>query len=696
MKCNRNAIGQWEKFRVVALGNNQVALKGGQRGHRHYCADEYNRINCNRNAIGQWERFTVIRLPHGRWALRGGKNHKLCADEFNNGVKCNRNGLGQWEKFQVHVISAGGEEEEVELGEALEEVQLGESLGKMAKTAQAVKKAVSTASVAKPTMSSPTNAYKVAVQNLAEAEEEIDDGESGTSQDLGESDEAPKAKKLYKFRRRTHYPQHPGSKNKVVVPWNVGSRRRFQQLRRRRHYVKPGTPAPTPGYQPMNSHCRGPFTAGGYALGGHDLGSVYESKPVLVARTLKPTPSPTYRGQTRAPSKKPTRRPTGPPGMLVYVGCFKDLAKRNLKLRPPPSKPQRGYTPKSCQDACPKGSKFFGLQNGGECFCDRTWSAVKTPPNALNCKGTFGKCSVEGQLCLQGTPGATSGHRCCYNKKWTKVKSPKCNVENASPYTKVKDIECNKKGDGLGGPMRNAIYEFKQGNFTAAPTPKPTARKINHLIPGSTIALLSKATNKYCGAETSMTCNRGWVRDNEKFVVYNENAPANAMQKGYKHKKGGKASIIALRGGKANRFCADEPRTYKCANEGQTCKCRGIVTYGHGSKTAKRSSSGSIGCNNGVFGDPIRGRVKSCTCNSANPVQCNRSQVAGWEKFEVVDVGSGYVALKGGRGHMYCTANAGDLRCDHPVNKPLSDKQKFKVKCVADGIEKCPQETKRL
>jgi len=103
--------------------------------------------------------------------------------------------------------------------------------------------------------------------------------------------------------------------------------------------------------------------------------------------------------------------------------------------------------------------KFFGIQNGGECFCDKKWSRKPNKPmNALNCKG-WG-CTVEGQFCPKGTPGASSSNFCCENKKWIKTTKSSCNVSLYTMYKKVDDKECNVHGNGLGGVMRNAIYSF--------------------------------------------------------------------------------------------------------------------------------------------------------------------------------------------------------------------------------------------
>merc|ERR1711970_347571 len=100
IKCNRNRLLQWEKFRVVNAGGGLIALRGGKDDK--YCADEGNTIKCNRNAIGQWEKFRAVDAGGGKIALKGGRNHHrhYCADEGNQ-IKCNRNALHQWEKFQA-------------------------------------------------------------------------------------------------------------------------------------------------------------------------------------------------------------------------------------------------------------------------------------------------------------------------------------------------------------------------------------------------------------------------------------------------------------------------------------------------------------------------------------------------------------------------------------------------------------------
>jgi hypothetical protein len=60
----------------------------------------------------------------------------------------------------------------------------------------------------------------------------------------------------------------------------------------------------------------------------------------------------------------------------------------------------------------------------------------------------------------------------------------------------------------------------------------------------------------------------------------------------------------------------------QCAKEGGTCNCpNGVVRYGDKSRYApSKSTGGSIGCNNNVFGDPAPGIAKSCQCSNGGNV----------------------------------------------------------------------------
>lgn len=76
--------------------------------------------------------------------------------------------------------------------------------------------------------------------------------------------------------------------------------------------------------------------------------------------------------------------------------------------------------------------------------------------------------------------------------------------------------------------------------------------------------------------------------------------------------KGGCKSSHTLETAQGAHGC--KPPSTSCAREGGVCKCVGNVRYGADGKYKSRLSTASLGCNNGVFGDPTPGILKTCTC----------------------------------------------------------------------------------
>jgi len=69
--------------------------------------------------------------------------------------------------------------------------------------------------------------------------------------------------------------------------------------------------------------------------------------------------------------------------------------------------------------------------------------------------------------------------------------------------------------------------------------------------------------------------------------------------------------------GANGRWCTcvkPQAEVYPCANEGEFCSCDGTVSYGAISSWV--SADGDQICNNGNFGDPIRGVAKTCVCTT--------------------------------------------------------------------------------
>jgi hypothetical protein len=58
------------------------------------------------------------------------------------------------------------------------------------------------------------------------------------------------------------------------------------------------------------------------------------------------------------------------------------------------------------------------------------------------------------------------------------------------------------------------------------------------------------------------------------------------------------------------------------------CNCKGMIRYGARGKWSYRKSNGWKSCNNGTFGDPIRG-VKHCYCQATHAHATRRNAVSG-------------------------------------------------------------------
>merc|ERR1712000_375526 len=101
-----DTIDETCKFTVVDAGSGKIALKGCRYGK--YCADDgrfpRNTVKCNRDALGSWEKFTLVVVDAGsaKIALKGGRYGLYCADEGNQ-ITCNRFWKRSWEKFTVEV-----------------------------------------------------------------------------------------------------------------------------------------------------------------------------------------------------------------------------------------------------------------------------------------------------------------------------------------------------------------------------------------------------------------------------------------------------------------------------------------------------------------------------------------------------------------------------------------------------------------
>jgi endoglucanase len=109
MWCNSsNGAGTWEKFLVVGMGNNKIALKSMNK----YVSSENGAttgITCNRTSPGGWEVFTWEQVGSTQVGIKGSNNQYISSENGTSVMKCNRPSRGGWETFTYVYTSAGRE-----------------------------------------------------------------------------------------------------------------------------------------------------------------------------------------------------------------------------------------------------------------------------------------------------------------------------------------------------------------------------------------------------------------------------------------------------------------------------------------------------------------------------------------------------------------------------------------------------------
>ena len=107
MWCNSsNGAGTWEKFLVVGMGKNQVALKSMGK----FVSSENGAttgITCNRTSPGGWEVFTWEQVGSNQVGLKGSNNMYITSENGTAVMKCNRTTRQGWETFNYAYTTAG-------------------------------------------------------------------------------------------------------------------------------------------------------------------------------------------------------------------------------------------------------------------------------------------------------------------------------------------------------------------------------------------------------------------------------------------------------------------------------------------------------------------------------------------------------------------------------------------------------------
>jgi beta-glucosidase-like glycosyl hydrolase len=102
--ANRTAIGPWEEFDEIDLGNGNIALRA-HANNEYVCADNTGTspLIANRTAVGLWETFALIHNSDGSVSLKAAVNGDYVTAE-NAGASsliANRTAIGPWEEFDL-------------------------------------------------------------------------------------------------------------------------------------------------------------------------------------------------------------------------------------------------------------------------------------------------------------------------------------------------------------------------------------------------------------------------------------------------------------------------------------------------------------------------------------------------------------------------------------------------------------------
>jgi len=102
--ANRTAVGTWEQFDEIDLGNGNIALRAHANSNI-VTADNAGAapLIANRTAVGQWETFNLIHNGDGSVSLRAMANNNIVTADNAGGspLIANRTAVGAWEEFDL-------------------------------------------------------------------------------------------------------------------------------------------------------------------------------------------------------------------------------------------------------------------------------------------------------------------------------------------------------------------------------------------------------------------------------------------------------------------------------------------------------------------------------------------------------------------------------------------------------------------
>jgi len=151
--------------------------------------------------------------------------------------------------------------------------------------------------------------------------------------------------------------------------------------------------------------------------------------------------------------------------------------------------------------------------------------------------------------------------------------------------------------------------------------------------------------------------------------VGEEDAEMESQESAGSFKKLIPGSIVAFKGGRQGKYCSDEGNRIICN--------RGGIGPWEKFKVVN-AGSGRIALKGG------RNGFRKFCADEGNTIKCNRGGIGPWEKFVVVKAGSGKIALRGGKFNKHCADEGSTVKCNRGGVGPW---EKFTVKCLAGSCK---------
>lgn len=100
MQCDKDVVGDWERFTVVDAGGGKVALRSMSK----YVSSENGAaaITCSRTTVGDWEKFDWVVNADGKISLRGNNGFYISSENGAAAMTCTRTAISGWEAFSLN------------------------------------------------------------------------------------------------------------------------------------------------------------------------------------------------------------------------------------------------------------------------------------------------------------------------------------------------------------------------------------------------------------------------------------------------------------------------------------------------------------------------------------------------------------------------------------------------------------------